>query len=579
MNYKLFTPLLCLIAFACTEPSSVSTSGPADLSIKSFCNPLDLSYRFRLEEPSRREAADPTIITFKGEYYLFASMSGGYWYSNNLLQWNFVETKEIPTEEYAPTAIAIGDTVYFLASSTEKSTIYQSTDPKSGQWSVAKEELKNPVWDPAFFMDEDEKLYLYWGCSNERPIYGVELDYQNNFDFIGETQNLIFMNPGEYGWEVPGDYNTRKDTNPWIEGPWMNKQDGQYYLQYAGPGTEFKSYSDAVYTSDKPLGPFELSKHNPFAYKPEGFAAGAGHGGTFQDEYGNYWHIGTITISQKHMFERRLGLFPTFIDDEGELHAITKYSDYPLMMPDRKVERWEDVFPRWMLLSYDKPVEVSSSIDSLPPSQAVDENIRTYWSAQSGGTDEWLLVDLEEACDVKAIQVNLAEHNTKLYDRQAGLKHQFVVEYSLDKKNWTVLVDEKESTSDNTHRYYPIDPVTARYVRISNMAVPDGHFALSGFRVFGHGNGNSPGEVGDLTVSRDASDRRSVDLSWPAVDNAQGYVISFGTNPEKLYSHYTVYADTAVTINILNKNQGYHFEIEAFNENGITSSTFTRSCE
>ena len=39
----------------------------------------------------------------------------------------------------------------------------------------------------------------------------------------------------------------------------MTKHNGKYYLQYAGPGTEFKSYSDGVYVSDKPLGPFTIA--------------------------------------------------------------------------------------------------------------------------------------------------------------------------------------------------------------------------------------------------------------------------------------------------------------------------------
>lgn len=83
----------------------------------------------------------------------------------------------------------------------------------------------------------------------------------------------------------------------------MNQYKGKYYLQYAVPGTEFKSYSNGVYVSENPLGPFTLLKHNPFSYKPEGFVNGTGHGSTFQDLYGNYWNIGTSTISRRHMFE------------------------------------------------------------------------------------------------------------------------------------------------------------------------------------------------------------------------------------------------------------------------------------
>ena len=31
-----------------------------------------------------REAADPVVVSFKDKYYLFASKSSGYWYSEDL---------------------------------------------------------------------------------------------------------------------------------------------------------------------------------------------------------------------------------------------------------------------------------------------------------------------------------------------------------------------------------------------------------------------------------------------------------------------------------------------------------------
>ncbi len=61
-------------------------------SQQTFCNPLNISYRFTLDKPSRRAAADPVIVLFKDNYYLFATASGGYWHSKDLLNWNFVTT-------------------------------------------------------------------------------------------------------------------------------------------------------------------------------------------------------------------------------------------------------------------------------------------------------------------------------------------------------------------------------------------------------------------------------------------------------------------------------------------------------
>ena len=78
---------------------------------------------------------------------------------------------------------------------------------------------------------------------------------------------------------------------PYIEGAFMTKHNGTYYLQYACPGTQYNTYADGVYTSKSPLGPFTLQASNPFSSKPGGFMTGAGHGSTIADKYGNYWHV------------------------------------------------------------------------------------------------------------------------------------------------------------------------------------------------------------------------------------------------------------------------------------------------
>jgi len=44
---------------------------------RTFANPLNIDYRFMIDQPSRREAADPVMLVFGGDYYLFASKSGG----------------------------------------------------------------------------------------------------------------------------------------------------------------------------------------------------------------------------------------------------------------------------------------------------------------------------------------------------------------------------------------------------------------------------------------------------------------------------------------------------------------------
>ena len=80
-----------------------------------FCNPIDIDYRFMVDTPSRREAADPVITLFNDEYYLFASKSGGYWHSADLRDWKLVVPEGFPLEDYAPAVLILDGRMYYTA--------------------------------------------------------------------------------------------------------------------------------------------------------------------------------------------------------------------------------------------------------------------------------------------------------------------------------------------------------------------------------------------------------------------------------------------------------------------------------
>lgn len=535
----------------------------------SICNPLNLSYRFQPKKPSRREAADPSVISFRGKYYMFASKTGGYWVSDNLINWALITSNDLPWEDYAPAAVVMGDTVYFMALDRR---IYKSGNPLSGRWQIAKDSFPIYSEDPALFLDDDGRLYLYHGLSPTKPIKGMELD-RKTFDPIGEQVECLNTNISDHGWERRGDYNT-DNGKPFLEGAWMTKYKGKYYLQYAAPGTQFKSYSDGVYIGDAPLGPFRLAQHNPFSYKPEGFITSAGHSSTFQDKWGNYWHAVTMTISVKARFERRLGLFPAFFDRDGTFYTYTGFGDFPHKVPQKRMQGPEDYQPSWMLLSYNKPLEVSSTSPEHPKEHLADENIRTWWSAATGNKGEWILMDLQTPCKVSAVQINFADEATNILGRSDSIYYQYLLEYSNDKKTWKKLADKTGNKTDVPHDYVELKtPVTARYIRLTNYYVPDGKFALSGLRVFGKGSGQLAPAVSSFNVVRDTSDARNVTLSWPKSAGAIGYNIRYGTKRDKLYHNYQVFDTDTLTIHSLNRLQEYYFTIDTFNENGVTKGT------
>ena len=106
------------------------------------CNPVDLEYMIDhgngkvgsdgLPQGVYVQSADPAIVIFKGEYWLFASHGDGYWFSSDLAKWTFVQvdvTKGILKEflRYAPATCVVGDTLYLCHS--EGGRMLRTKDP------------------------------------------------------------------------------------------------------------------------------------------------------------------------------------------------------------------------------------------------------------------------------------------------------------------------------------------------------------------------------------------------------------------------------------------------------------------
>ncbi|HEX2921644.1 MAG TPA: family 43 glycosylhydrolase [Bacteroidales bacterium] len=563
--------IFCLILASCSVEKK-------DKTATTFCNPLNLNYRFQNERNSFREAADPAMVRYKDKFILFVSHSGGYWISDDMHSWQYHPVKSLSIiEDYAPDAIVIGDTVFYTASAEVRKPFWYTTDPLGDDWKQMADTLPFSVWDPNFFLDDDGRRYLYWGCSNITPMYGVQLN--GKMQAITEPKVFIEHNPDKYGWEVPGDSNEL--TRPgWNEGAWMTKYNNRYYLQYSAPGTEFKTYADGMYTSDNPLGPFTYETYSPFSYKPGGFAGSAGHSSTFQDNYGNYWHVSTMTISVRHMFERRLGIYPAAFDKDGVLRVFTAFGDYPTIIPNRKVDfENESLFNGWMLQSYNKKAVASSSIDSLPVTNAFDENIRTWWSAATGNPGEWLSVELDDKTTINAIQVNFADNGSALKAGSKDIYYQYKILASENGTDWNVIVDKSNNTVDIVHDYVVLEkPIQTKYIKVENVKVPDGQFSIYDLRIFGSREGNTPTAVNDFTVKR-KQDTRRAKIEWNADNNATGFIVNYGTSPEKLYTQVMVIDNNSVDLTGLNVGVKYYISIDAFNESGITKGMKTVEME
>ena len=565
---------------------------PGDDATTTYCNPMNISYNY---EPyndnaknggSFRSTADPMGLMFKGKNLLFSTNEGGYYQSSNLSDWEFVRAsfQRYPTDDdcCAPAAFVSGDTLFYTGSTYAGLPIWYTTNPERGKWLRAIECSKLPSWDPGFLLDDDGKLYLYYGSSNEFPLKGVQLS-RDDFSPIGKIHDVIKLEPKLHGWERFGMNNDDEVTlAPFTEGAYMTKHNGKTYLQYGAPGTEFKIYADGVYVADSPLGPFRYQKHNPMSYKPGGFVQGVGHGGTWCDEKGNYWHVGTCMLSIKYKFERRIGLYPTAFDRDGVMWCNTAFGDYPNHNGQAKVDDHTNRFTGWMLLSYGKKVEMSSTAakpDNVPftpiefkASNLCDEDMRTVWSAETGNAGEWIAMDLGHECAVKAIQLNFYDNGTVQHQRASDLYYQYRIYASNDGKAWSLVVDKSNNDKDVPHDYVELrQDLNTRYIKVENLHMPGmGKFCMSDLRVFGKADVAAPAMVKGLKVNRDNADRRNAMISWKSAERAYGYNIRYGIAPDKLYHTITVNGACEYDLRGLDLGTDYYFAIEALGEGGVS---------
>jgi hypothetical protein len=565
------------LLIAAVLSSFTSTAQP-----KTYCNPINLDYGYTpipnfSEWGRHRATADPVIVNYKGTYFLFSTNQWGYWWSTDLSQWHFIPKKflrpwngTVYDELCAPAVGIIGDTMLVFGSTyTSKFTIWMSTNPQANEWKPLVDSFAIGGWDPAFFTDDDGRFYMYNGSSNRYPLYGVELN-RKTMEPYTTRKEMYLLEPDRYGWQRFGEYMDNTFLDPFIEGSWMTKHNGKYYFQYGAPATEFSGYADGVIVGTGPLGPF-TPQSDPLSLKLGGFARGAGHGATFTDNGGNYWHVSTMIVAVKNNFERRIGIWPAGFDKDDVMFCNTSFGDYPHYLPG-KSDR-PGAFTGWMLLNYNKPISVSSTYGSYTPNFANDESIKTYWSAATANKGEWIQSDLGNLSTVNAVQINYADQDvdSNRLGKWPGQFHQYKLSASVDGKKWTLIADKTNSQTDVPHDYIELDKsIQARYIRLENIHMPTGKFAISGLRVFGNGNGALPDSVQQFFVLRTEKDKRSAYIKWSPVNNAFAYNIYYGTAPDKMYNCIMVHSANEYWCKVMDNQKAYYFTVEAVNENGVS---------
>ena len=590
-----------IIAGAVLLPTAVAAER------RTYANPVDVDYRYNFEQinngVSYRTGADPAVVNHRGTYYLFMTLADGYWRSTDLIDWQFVTPSRWPFNGIvAPALWSDGKRIIIQQSMMEPGSILASSDPDSGKldfWvrrmpdlpgSVNKEpeqmkpgEVPTGPWDPALFKDDDGQWYLYWGSSNVFPMYGQKIAFKDGkLVYQTHSEPMLKLHPDRHGWERFGQdhcacWQPGKPSPSYMEGAWMTKEGGRYYLQYGAPGTEFNVYANGVYVSNKPLGPFSYAPYNPVAYRPGGFAEGAGHGSTFRDNAGNWWNTGTSWIGYNWGMERRIVMHPAKFYPDGQMAVSTRFGDFPHYVPRKRFDDPDTLFTGWLLLSYRKPVTASSTLRGWGTSAVTDEDPRSFWVASANRPGETLTLDLGSAKTVRAVQVNYADYRSGRFADAPDIYTEFALQASTDGEHWQEIARTEPPRRDRSNAYFELpQPVRARFIRYVHGHVGAANLAISDIRVFGNADGAAPATPAGVDASRHG-DQRDATVRWAKVPGAVGYNIRFGIRRDRLTLTHQLWADElgdgatlSKELRSLNIGVPYWVAVEAFNESGVS---------
>lgn len=594
MKNKLSLLLVSFFLFSCAENKQLTEQQTT------FCNPMNLDYGwgcFQKREKKARTAADPVIVLFKDKYYLFTTMDiGGYRVSDDLITWKDVyfnpeiHASALDIDHYVAPAVAADDNyVYFINFTRDRSKkkvdVIRSADPENGKWEKCGEVRR--MADPCLFID-DERFYFYYGLGAEQSTTFFEVNPET-FEEIEGTKKVL----REYITDVKectsGYHFGRRelydeiDASAWMgkfqkipcpEGAWIVKNNDKYYLQYATPGTICNWYCDIVMESDSANGGFIEQPYNPVSLKVGGFIGGAGHSCVFKDKYGNWWQATSMWIGNHDEFERRIGLFPVSFDAKGRMRTHTVLGDYPMLLPQKKFEPQDISAFGWMLQSFNKACMASSSLPGFEPEKAADENVRTWWSAESGNAGEHFVMNFGKKVQINSVQINFAEQDINPEAPKETDYHAYKLYTSNDGHTWKLLADKSGNKTAVPHEYLELSkPVEASYMKVENVHTPkEGKFALLDLRVFGSGYSDKPGQVKELSVKRNQEDGRYASIAWNKASGADGYLVRFGYQPDFLNQCIQVKGNetTELLLHILTKGVKYYYRVDTYNDSGIT---------
>ncbi len=498
-----------LLAAVCLLPAAVIMAAapgrgaaPAVELPRTFCNPISIpdyplgkrardvtvdapvpanDSLWRVDKQQQyRELADVTVIQEQGVWYMYPSVDMAWVSKNGGATWEH-HPLNVRDLGYAPTVVKHKGKFLLMAS---EGPVYASDSPLGPFKEIGK--IPTPAnlptqIDPMLFSDDDGRLYFYWGCTPTEGIYGVELDADDPTKLKGAPVHLVLFEPEKYPWQRLGDFN-ENPAKGWLEGSWMYKKNGTYYLTYSAAGTENRTYAVACNTGKSPLGPFTPQKNNPILRTTTGLITGSAHGCIVDGPNNSIWSFYTVKADVVHGFERRLGMDAAYIGADGELHV-----NGATELPQKFTGDAKGAEPTgWLPLNAGPRTVGSTDAPNLLGRLAQDNDMRTWWQPAADDKAPMLTSTLTQNATVRAVRVIWRDVgiNTKQGTNAGAFKYRVELETAADK--WTTVIDRSQSTEDLLIDYRECAPTKGSRARLVIVGAPPGITpAVAEFTVFG----------------------------------------------------------------------------------------------
>jgi len=472
---------------------------------RTFCNPLSipnypLGYDARNAEKGKslandtwrlgyqeqfRELGDPTALWHEGKWYLYPSVDMAWVSADNGATWQHhpINLRDLG---YSPTVVHHRGQFLLAANGP---AIYASSSPlgpfeKIGDFPAVPIVKNSKVLDKALFSDDDGRLYLYFGCSEAGGIWGLELDAADPTKALSEPVEFITFDPLQRPWEAHGEWNQNR-TKSWLEGSWMLKRKGRYYLTYSAAGTQYRTYAMGCFVGASPLGPFRPLKRNPILRTVDGLITGSGAGSIVAGPEDQLWAFYTVRAGVVHIFERRIGMDRAEIDANGEL-VVHGATSIPQWLPGKTPPDAKSADRGWLPINGFVQTLGSTDAPNLPGRFAVDNEMRTWWQPAENDTQPVLTSTFGAPATIHAVRLIWRDIglDTK-HDLKPG-PFRYRVELETAKDQWTTILDRSESTEDLLIDYRECKPTTGTRARFVILGWPKGMTpGVAEFTVFG----------------------------------------------------------------------------------------------